>query len=160
MKGYAGDSERITVIGQSAGAAHLASAIFLGLLKKSNVFLEGVILLGGPLRYDLRQERRKKNMFLYRNTNSEEVLKKMAVAFFCNGNLEDIDLDKFVIVLGEYDSEEIARSNIIFVEEYLKKLKRLPVLEVLEGENHISYFLRIGLEGDRLGKSILEFVGN
>lgn len=154
-----GNPLKMTAIGQSSGAAHLASAIFTGKLKSMDVALQGAILLSAPLWYDLRQERRKKNMVAYHGTDSEdEILAKTGVSTFRNADVENISSSNILLMLGEYDPDEIVNGNLMFVEEYRKKFRRLPCLEVMSGHNHISYFLGIGLEGDKLGKRILDFV--
>jgi acetyl esterase len=156
---HGGNPSKMTAIGQSAGGAHLASAIFTEQLKSMDVTLHGVILLSAPLWYDLRIERRKKNMLLYHATNSEEeVLAKTGVATFRTANAEDISSSNILLILGEFDPNEIVDGNLMFVEEYRKKFARLSLLEVMKGHNHISYFFGLGLEGDRLGKRILDFI--
>ncbi|CZR58654.1 uncharacterized protein PAC_08546 [Phialocephala subalpina] len=156
-----GNPSEITAVGQSAGAAHVASAIFTGKLKSMEVTLHGAILLSAPLLYDLRQERRKKNMIAYHGTDSEEeILAKTGVATFRTANTEDVSSSNILLMLGEFDPNEIVDGNLMFVEEYRKKFRKLPCLEVIKGHNHISYFLGIGLEGDKLGKRILNFIAS
>lgn len=46
---YGGDSLKMTAVGQSAGGAHLASAIFAGNLRSQGVTLDGVMLHSVPL---------------------------------------------------------------------------------------------------------------
>ncbi|KAF8855205.1 alpha/beta-hydrolase [Acephala macrosclerotiorum] len=159
VKTRGGNPSEMTAIGQSAGAAHLASAIFTGKLKSMDVNLHGSVLLSAPLWYDLRQERRKKNMAAYHATDSEEeILAKTGVATFRSANVKDVSSSDILLMLGEFDSNEIVDGNLMFVEEYRKTFHKLPCLEIMKGHNHISYFLGIGLEGDKLGKRILEFV--
>ena len=148
----------MTAIGQSAGGAHLASAIFRGTLKDAGVELRGSILLSAPLWYDLKQERRKKNMIAYHGTETEEqVLSKTGVASFRDAATEDLSSENILLLLGQYEPNEIVDGNMMFVEEYRKKFSKLPLMEVMRGHNHISYFLGLGLDGDAVGKRILEF---
>lgn len=154
ISSFGGDASQVTAIGQSSGGAHLASALFLGKLK--HLKLHGIILLSAPLWYDLRQERRRANMLQYHGTESEEeVLTKTAVAVFQAS--EDIDPTELRIMLAEYDPEEQVDGNLMFVEAYRNKFKRLPLAEVMKGHNHISYTLGLGLEGDVVGPRILSF---
>jgi acetyl esterase len=150
-------------VGQSAGGAHLASAIFLGLTDsvdpKQGPLLKGAILLSATLSYDLSLERRRKNLSAYTGTDNEaEILEKSSVGLF-----RKLDKGKklpceILLMLGEYDFDEIVDANLEFVQEYRKKFGRLPLLEVMKGQNHISYALGVGLDADRLGPRILEFV--
>lgn len=157
---FGGDASRITAIGQSAGGAHLAIAVFTGLLKESAVRLQGAVLLSAPLWYDLSLERRRKNMVAYHSTEIEaEVLEKTSVSTFRTASQEDISAcnSNILLMLAEFDANEIVDGNLMFVNEYRKKLSRLPLLEVIQGHNHISYFLGIGLDGDNVGPRILGF---
>jgi acetyl esterase len=157
-KDYGGDNTKITAIGQSAGGAHLASAVFSGKLKSVDVPLHGIVLLSAPLWYDLRQERRKANMAAYHNSSLDsDILEKTGVACFRNSNVDDVP-SNMLLILGEFDPNEIVDGNFMLVEEYRKRFARIPSLEVLKGHNHISYFYGIGLGDDRLGKRVLEFI--
>jgi acetyl esterase len=158
MKGYGGNPENITAIGQSAGGAHLASAFFTGKLKEVDVTLHGAILMSAPFWYDLRQERRRANMISYHRTNSEEeILTKAGYAVFRTMNAENLPR-KTLLTMGEFDPNEIVDGNLMFVEEYRKKYAKLPLLEVIRGHNHISYLYALGLEDDKLGRRILDFI--
>ncbi|KAJ9138461.1 hypothetical protein NKR23_g8528 [Pleurostoma richardsiae] len=155
---YGGDSSRITAVGQSAGGAHLANAAFSGLMKAAGVGLRGLVLLSPPLSYDLRQERRRKNMFTYHGTESEEeVMGKTGVAVFRGAEKADLEGLNLLLQVAELDSNEIVDGNLAFVAEYRKKFSRMPLFEVMPGHNHISNTLAIGLPGDTVGRRILEF---
>ncbi|RDW82764.1 hypothetical protein BP6252_03876 [Coleophoma cylindrospora] len=156
---HGGDPNHLTAVAQSAGASHLAAALFSSHLSNAGITLQGAILLSAPLWYDLRQERRKRNMYAYHEAiTNEEVLSKTGVAQFIDSEASDLPHTNILLVLGELDPNEIVDGNLMFVDAYRKRFSRLPILEVLKGQNHISYFLGLGLDGDRLGKRILEFV--
>lgn len=98
-------------------------------------------------------------MFVYHGTESEEeVLSNAGVSSFRDAASEALSYDNILLMLAQFDSDEIVNGNLMFADEYRKKFSRLPLLEVLKSHNHISYFLGIGLEGDVLGKRILEFI--
>lgn len=159
IKNFSGNLDKITAVGQSAGGAHLASAIFRRTLEDADIHLRGSILLSAPLWYDLRQERRRKNMFLYHETESEEeVLSKAGASSFRDSTSQNLSAENILLMLGQFDSNEIVDGNLMFVEEYRKKFSKLPLLEIIPGHNHISYYLSLGLEGNLLGRRILEFI--
>jgi len=158
---FGGDVSNITAVGQSAGGAHLATAIFTGVLKDVGVVIKGAVLLSPPMWYDLTQERRRKNMFAYHSTEVEaEVLAKASVSTFRTATQQDMSAcsTNILLMLAEFDSNEIVDGNLMWVNEYRKKLSKLPLLEVIPGHNHISYALGIGLEGDIVGPRILSFM--
>jgi hypothetical protein len=100
----------------------LASAIFGGTLKDAGIELRGSVLLSAPLWYDLRQERRRKNMFLYHATEvEEEVLSRTGVSIFRESAAVDLSSANILLMLGEFDPNEIVGGNLMFVEEYRKK---------------------------------------
>ena len=155
---YGGDSSKITAVGQSAGGAHLANAAFSGLMKKAELSLKALVLLSPPMSYDLRQERRRQNMFLYHATETEEeVMGKTAVSVFREAKEEDLQGLNLLLMVAELDSNEIVDGNLAFVDEHRKKFRRLPLFEVMRGHNHISNTLEIGLPGSLVAKRILEF---
>lgn len=98
-------------------------------------------------------------MLLYHNTESEdEVLSKTGVATFINADAACLASENILLMLGQLDPNEIVDGNLMFIEEYRKKLSKLPLLEIMEGHNHISYYLGLGLDNDPVGKRVLEFI--
>ena len=154
---YGVDGQRITAVGQSAGGAHLANAVFAGRLVDAGVALQGLVLLSVPFWYDLTLERRRQNMMMYHNTDkAENVLDKTGVAVFQASSPERVlaGVD-FLQMVAELDSDEIVNGNLRFVEAFRHKCCRMPLLEVMAGHNHISNTLEIGLPSDLVGPRIL-----
>jgi len=158
---YGGDSSNIFAIGQSAGGAHLATALFSGLLQAEKVQISGAILQSVPFWYDLTQERRRKNMLLYHETDEDEkVLQLTSLACFEAADGDQLMKQSLLVMIGEFDPHEIVEGNVRFVQAFRKRMGHLPVLEVMEGHNHISYALGIGAAGDEIGPRILQWVKN
>ncbi|KAL4887281.1 alpha/beta-hydrolase [Aspergillus karnatakaensis] len=168
---YGGDPRSIFLIGQSAGGAHLAMALWSGVLGHKEIespdiiVPRGIVLQSMPFWYDLSQERRRNNMQQYYGTTSEEeILSRSPGAIFRHASDDTEHYDVFgipvYVTVGELDSEEIVKGNMMFVNDSMQLVKRLPLLEVLEGHNHISYALSIGLEGDEVGPRIVRFIRN
>jgi acetyl esterase len=128
-------------------------------MKEAGVKLSGLVLLNPPMWYDLKQERRRQNMVLYHDTDrNEEILAKTAVAVFRDSTVGMEEEPRLLLMVAEFDSNEIVDGNLAFVEAYRKKFNRLPLLEVIKGHNHISKTLAIGLPEDLVGKRVLAFV--
>ncbi|KAK6064979.1 hypothetical protein SCUP515_11454 [Seiridium cupressi] len=156
---YRGDPRKITAVGQSSGGAHLASAAWAGFLADAGVKLSGLVLLSPPMWYDLRQERRRKNMELYHGSEKEQdILEKTGVSVFQNSTITEEP--RLLLMVAEFDSNEIVDGNLSFVDAYRKKFKRMPLFEVMPGHNHISNTLAIGLPDDATGKRILAFASD
>lgn len=68
---------------------------------------------------------------------------------------------ELLMMVGELEADEILEGTWEFVGAYKKRFGKLPVLEVLRGQNHVSYCFGIGLEEpdyERVGKRLLDFV--
>ncbi|KAH8881149.1 alpha/beta-hydrolase [Thozetella sp. PMI_491] len=156
---YGGDESRVFVIGQSAGGAHLAMALFSGLLRQIDAVPRGIVLQSAPFWYDLTQARRKANMLQYYAASDEDgALKDCGLSMFRRlGTIDAFETELFITV-AEFDFDECVRGNMMFLEACRLQMKRLPRFEVLHGHNHVSYALSMGLEGDEIGPKILSFV--
>lgn len=159
---YGGSPSCIFAMGQSAGAANLAISMFTDIMEKVGVVLRGAVLMGTPFEYDLSIPRRRESMLQYHSTKYEdEVFKYTANGNFVAATKEALAqrLPPAVLVsLGEYDPEEIAGANMSFVNAFKRKMRKMPLLEVWGGHNHISYVYGIGLQDDEAGKRLLRFV--
>ncbi|KAG2418896.1 hypothetical protein HFD88_001998 [Aspergillus terreus] len=154
---YGGNAEQVFALGQSSGGAHLAMALFSGALEKQGAVPWGMMLQSAPLWYDLSQARRRANMVAYYATeDDDELLLKSALGHF--GGYKGQGGPELFLSVGEFDSEEIVRGNLMFLEKYVQTLKRMPRFEMLMGHNHISYALAMGLEGDEIGPRVLAWI--
>ncbi|VUC22932.1 unnamed protein product [Clonostachys rosea] len=156
---YGGDKNNIFAIGQSAGGAHLAMALFSGEMRGRECLPRGLVFQSAPFWYDLTQERRRANMAkYYKSEDTEEILSNCALNLFRRlGPVEDLGTQLYITV-GEFDPEEIVKGNLMMLDALIMQIRRLPQFEVLMGHNHISYALGIGLEGDEVGPKILDFI--
>lgn len=160
---FGGDPHSIHAIGQSAGGAHLATALFGAHRELDDMTkLKSVILQSVPFSYDLKLERRRQNMVKYYATEQDnEILSNSATGIFARSRWLDGERDskpELYIMVAQNDSDEIVEANLEFVEKYRTKAKCLPRFEVLAGHNHVSYALSIGLRGDRVGPILLDVI--
>ena len=155
-----GDPSQIHLVGQSAGGAHLATALFTGLLNDWKKHIGGVVLQSVPLWYNLTFEARRQIMERYHRTDRhEEINSKTSVSSFEKLTKEEVeDWPPVLLMLAEFDPDEIVDGNLRFVEAFRKKTQRLPLLEVMKGHNHVSYSLGIGLPENTIGARLLAFV--
>lgn len=159
---YGGDSNEMHVLGQSAGGAHLAMALFSSRLSAVHACLKTVVLLSVPFCYDLALERRRKNMLAYYNaTEDTHIRENTSLALFQRSSYGEPASKsdyKLVVMVGQYDSDEIMDGNFAFLLEFRKKMHMMPLFEVLEDQNHVSYALGIGLQGETLGPRLLAII--
>lgn len=95
-------------------------------------------------------------MVAYHGSETEEdILNKTGVSVFRESNITEEP--RLLLMVAEFDSNEIVDGNLAFVDAYRSKYKRLPLFEVMPGHNHISNTLAIGLPDDLVGKRILAF---
>lgn len=101
-------------------------------------------------------------MLKYYDTTDESLIQKStSVALFRESSWEKANPFgncKLVIMVGQFDSDEILDANFAFLSAYREKMHRMPIFETMEAHNHISYALGIGLEGEKLGPRILDIV--
>ncbi|KAH6954119.1 hypothetical protein HG530_015872 [Fusarium avenaceum] len=159
---WGGDPAQIHLVGQSAGGAHLATALFTGLLNDWKKYISGIVLQSVPLWYNLNLEARRQIMERYHRTDRHEEIKlKTSVSLFENVTKEEVeDWPPVLLMLAEFDPDEIVDGNLRFVEAFRAKTQRLPLLEVMKGHNHVSYSLGIGLPENTIGQRLVAFVFN
>ncbi|KAL4959104.1 alpha/beta hydrolase [Aspergillus stella-maris] len=166
---YGGDPKSIFVLGHSAGGAHVAMALFSGLLRQGhNHVPRGIMFLSTAIAYDLTKEPRRSDMELYYNTRDHKkiealsglgMLRRLPCNVAESEERHQTNLPELFIALADYDFTECVRGNLNFVEELTLQRGRMPRFEVWHGHNHVSYVLSIGLPGDETGPMIVEWVG-
>lgn len=169
---YGGDPAKVVALGQSAGAHHLATAMFLGSLDPPGAepLLAGAVLLSCPFTTDNSQAGRAAAMMDWCRTDRPfEVNGRWAPGalfrerFFGTTQAAPRDGLPCAVLLqvAEYEADEILAGTWEFVADYKRRFGRLPLLEVIKGHNHLSYVLGLGLEDpdlDRFGRRLLDFV--
>jgi arylformamidase len=146
-----GDPERIFVMGQSAGAVHVAGYIARG----HSSFTEewrpaGAILVSGL--YDTRTMEKNPLFEAYFGSDTERARR---ASFLDTLALTDVPL---LVVLAEYDPRDFQRQAIELNGAYVAQHQRWPRFIQLIGHNHLSTVFGLNAPGDRLGPQILDFV--
>lgn len=157
---FGGDPRSIVLAGESAGAAHVASASFIRALQKPDWQIAGAVLLSGP--YDARMERLSRSAFGIptpdpRNDayfGAERVDWKDASIF------ERIDTAPFPVMVGftERDLPQMQVQAGALFSRLVTAHGFQPELLVLPEHNHFSPTSSLGTEDESLAGPLAAFV--
>jgi acetyl esterase/lipase len=144
---YGGDAEHLFLCGQSAGATHVATAVF-GATPDITPTLRGVLLINGL--FDSTDTPETPNFDAYfgpRDTRAErsplEMCRPLSVPVF--------------MALTEHEPRFLASSTLRLADRLCLMTGRCPPIEWLAGHNHVSCVFAIGTRYDDLGPLLLSF---
>lgn len=142
---HGGDPDRIFVMGQSAGAVHVA-----GYVAASGAGLAGAIMVSGI--YDVARAERNPFQAAYYGEDPARFPEQSTLA-----KLAETSLPCFYTV-SEFDPPEFQRQAAWVVEAYANRHGRWPQVMQLPGHNHLSSVLQMGSAVDTLGPELLRFI--
>ncbi|HEY0954579.1 MAG TPA: alpha/beta hydrolase [Roseateles sp.] len=153
------DPQRIFLMGESAGAAHVAAAT---LLRRFGVQVRGVILSSGP--YNARLERLSRAAFgvatpdprndAYFGTDDADALAAMSI-------VEQIDATPFPLLVC-YAERDLVQMQVQAGELFARLAGRhgfTPELCVIAQHNHFSQTLAVNTGDASLSGPVLDFIG-
>lgn len=153
---YGGDPQKIFLLGQSAGATHIATWTFIekvhgagGPLIAGAMLISGVYAARHP---DYSMETPRPNQFAY---YGDDLAKWPAMA-----PLDHVKADAppVLLTVSEYEPYYFHWPSIALAASILKRTRRMPRFLTLPDHNHVSPALQIGCEIDTLGDTLLQFV--
>jgi triacylglycerol lipase len=153
---HGGDADRVYVMGQSAGAVHVAGYIARefgnagGRAPAAGWKPAGALLISGM--YDTDTMERAPNFIAYYGDDESKLEGQSFV-----GALAGTNVPVFVVV-AELDPPDFIRQFVVLLETYTRRKMKLPRFVQLMGENHFTTVWRLGLEDCALAPHILEFV--
>jgi len=153
---HGGDPERIYVMGQSAGAVHVAAYIARefgnagGRTPAAGWKPAGALLISGM--YDIDTMERSPNFLAYFGNDDAKLEGQSFVAPLTGTSVP------LLVVLAEFDPPEFLRQFAVLLETYTRRQAKLPRFVQLMGENHFTTVWRLGLEDSSLEPHVLEFV--
>ncbi len=142
---YGGDPSRIFVMGQSAGAVHVADYV-----AASGAGIAGAIMVSGI--YDIARADRNPFQAAYYGEDPTRFSEQSTLR-----PLAETTIPCFYIV-SEFDPPDFQRQAAWLVEAYTTRHGRWPRLMQLAGHNHLSSVLQIGSPVDTLGPELLRFI--
>jgi triacylglycerol lipase len=146
---HGGDPERIFVMGQSAGAVHVAGYIAREHSSDEGWRPAGAILVSGL--YDTRTMEKNPLFEAYFGSDTERAER---VSFLDALSGTRVPL---LMALAEYDPRDFQRQAVELNSAYVAQHQHWPRFIQLVGHNHLSTVLGLNAPGDRLGPHILAF---
>jgi acetyl esterase/lipase len=140
-----GDPDSIFLMGQSAGAVHVAGYVAAG-----DGGIAGAIMISGI--YDIARADRNPFQAAYYGEDAARYREQSTIA-----KLAETSPPCFYTV-SEFDPPDFQRQAAWLVEAYATRQGRWPRLMQLTGHNHLSSVLQIGSAVDTLGPELLRFI--
>jgi acetyl esterase len=147
---YGADPSRIIVIGQSSGAAVVASYVLDQSIKTVRDGVVGAVLLSGVYGYVPFPPGAAALQYYGDDLNK-------ATARQPRSHINESKLP-FFIVTAEFDPPRFGAESHELAAAICARDGKCPPFLWLSGHNHISEFLSVDTKDDRLGQTVLEFV--
>ena len=148
---HGGDPRQIFLMGQSAGAAHVAQFLahpqFDGLDRGA---LAGAILVSGL--YDTNTMDKNPLFKAYFGEDPSLYAERSALPGLAESTVP------LLVTLAEFDPLDFKRQYVELLRAFIEKRRGLPRLAWLPGHGHLSGILAVNTEHDFLGDRVLEFV--
>lgn len=151
IENYGGDPQRIFLMGQSAGAVHVAGYVADSRLHVSEGSgLAGALMISGS--YDVAEAEANTFHRAYYGEVPELWPQRSTI-----GGLIATDLPLFFSV-SELDGADFQKQAALLVAAFTRARGRFPEMHWLAGHNHLSPVLAIGSPADTLGSLIQNFI--
>jgi triacylglycerol lipase len=148
---FGGDAKNVFIFGQSAGATHVAGALFDAKLQpKSIAAVRGAALANGI--YRMTGEMRAPNMLQYFGEDQGAYAARSPINHVGNSKLP------LLLMLSEYDPAFLGVPTLELAQAIYLRDQKSPPLVWLKGHNHISSIFAIGTAVDEVGPLVLDFV--
>jgi triacylglycerol lipase len=153
---HGGDPQRIIVMGQSAGASHVATWTFLEKVHGSaGPGIAGSILLSGgygALHPQFNNGPAAPNHIAYFGEDTAAWADRCVLGNVRAGH------PRVFLGVAELDPYALTWPTAALVAELVQRDRRIPWVRMLRGHNHVSPAMQINSEVDTLGPELLEFV--
>jgi triacylglycerol lipase len=146
-------ADRIFLMGQSAGGAHVASYV-----AHSNLYapkthgVSGLILMSGIYNYAVMPPSPMEPAYL--GDDRSVYTARSSLAGLMQSELP------MLITLAEFDPPQFERQGLELLTALQEKRKHMPRFVHAIGQNHLSVALYLGLPGDLVGPQVKAFIDN
>jgi acetyl esterase/lipase len=148
---YGGEPDRIHVIGQSAGATHVATALFHRDLAIDGQLASATLINGV---FDATDIPPAENLVAYFGPDDEGRRQRSPLAHVRKTSLP------IMIGVTEYDPAFLAYPSYRLADALTKANGKSPTFLWLAGHNHVSCIFAIGSSSDDLGPELVNFLCN
>ena len=148
---YGGDPAKIFLMGQSAGAAHVANYIAAPEFHRvAGSGLAGGLLISGI--YDLIEAAHDERLTSYYGTDESTYAARSSLKGLTETHVP------LLFSLSEFDPYDFQNQAALVTAAFIKARKVCPRLLYLTNHNHLTSSLQIGIEPDTLGPEIRVFM--
>ena len=147
---FGGDTNRVFLMGHSAGAAHVSGYVFFEdfQLREGDGVI-GAILISGPT-YDTTLLSEADMAYYGEDTSRHQ---SMSVIHHMDGCKTPL-----FIVFAEFDTPLVHDQNHTLINALFERDRVLPIVKGLMGHNHFSGIMHINTKDESIGPDIREFI--
>lgn len=149
---FGGDTNRIFLMGHSAGTAHVSTYVFFEefhLKEKDGV--AGAILMSGPT-YDIAHLNQMEKSYY---GEDESKYPSMSVL----NQIDGLRIPVFIL-FAEFDLPQFVHQSIALFNALYERDKESPQIKRIINHNHFSELRQINTVGDSIGPDILNFISS
>lgn len=145
---FGGDPAKIFIMGQSAGAVHVADAVANS--NSSPNVIRGALMVSGI--YDLERAQHDNFQEAYYGTDQSQYRDRSTLHKLAGSNTS------CMFAVCEHDPLDFQQQAQWLVEAWLQEKHRWPAIHWLRGHNHLSSVAQISSPFDTLGPIVKDFV--
>jgi acetyl esterase/lipase len=152
---HGGDADRVYVMGQSAGAVHVAGYVARefgnlgGRAPAQGWKPAGAMLISGL--YDTDTMDRDARFRAYFGEDDAKIENTSFIAALAGANVP------LFVAVAELDPPDFVRQFVVLLETHVRRQVKLPRFVQLMGHNHFTSVWRLNTEADTLGPELLRF---
>jgi triacylglycerol lipase len=150
---YCGDPRRVLVFGQSAGATHVATALFDPQFATRSSGIRGIVLASGF--YRMTESHWAPNLAAYFGADPLQYEARSPLAHVATAPALPV-----LLTVAEFDPAFLSAPTFLLAEALTRRNGRPPEVCWLRGHNHVSTVLSFGSGDDMLGENIITFARN
>jgi arylformamidase len=152
ISAHGGDPQQIFLVGQSAGASHVAAFIAQGRFHPASGRIAGAVLISGV--FDLSSQPPNPYTAAYFGGDASAVSEAASITGLVSTSTP------LLFTVSEFDPRDFQDQAAQLAMAWHQQKKRFPPMTFLGGQNHISPAQSIGTTEDQLARCIADFVGS